>query len=312
MNSHKNARLTVKGRERLIRRIAQIGTHAAALEAGISVRTAFKWKARFAADGLDGLLDRSSRPRQLRCALRPAQRQQALELRRLRLTIRAVAQSVNAPASTVRRALASAGLSRLPPLEPPKPIQRYEREAPGDLLHLDIKKLGRIIRPGHRMTGNPRDHISGAGWECVQVAIDDHSRVAFSQAYPDERIVSVVAFLKAALAYYQSLGVTIRRILTDNGPAYRSRIFFRVCRELGITHKFTRPYSPQTNGKAERFIQTALREWAYAQSYDTSTHRTAALDPWLHQYNYHRPHSAIGFQPPISRIPMNNLSNINI
>jgi len=228
-----------------------------------------------------------------------------------RLTIRAIATQLSVPVSTLRRWLASQGLNRLPRLNPPPPVQRYEHVAPGDLLHLDIKKLGRIVRPGHRVTGDPRDSVNGAGWECVHVAIDDHSRVGFSQAYPDETQASAIAFLRAAVAYYSRLGVTIARLLTDNGSAYRSKAFAAACRELGIKHRFTRPYTPRTNGKAERFIQTALREWAYVATYSNSAHRQAALQPWMHRYNHHRPHSALGYMPPISRIPRNNVSNLN-
>ncbi|MFK2902261.1 IS481 family transposase, partial [Dyella jejuensis] len=213
--------------------------------------------------------------------------------------------------STVRRWLASQGMNRLPPLQPPMPIRRYEHDAPGDLLHLDIKKLGRIVRPGHRVTGDPRDNTDGAGWECIHVAIDDHSRVGFSKGYRDETADSASAFLRAAVAYYACLGVTIRRLLTDNGAAYRSRSFAAVCVELRIKHRFTRPYTPRTNGKAERFIQTALREWAYARTYQNSAERQAALQPWMHRYNHHRPHSALGYQPPISRLARNNVSNFN-
>jgi len=234
-----------------------------------------------------------------------------LTLRHERLTIRAIAGRLQAPVSTLRRWLHSQALSRLPALNPPPPVQGYKHAAPGDLLHLDIKKLGRIVRPGHRITGDPRDHVGGAGWECVHVAIDDHSRVVFSQGHPDETAISAIAFLRIAVAYYASLGVTIRRLLTDNGSAYRSKAFALTCAELGIKHRFTRPYTPRTNGKAERFIQTALREWAYVTSYATSAERQAALQPWMHTYNHHRPHSALDYRPPITRIPQNNLSNFN-
>jgi len=311
MNSHKHARLTFLGRKTLIERIHLTGLKAAAASAGISERTARKWLARDRAEGSAGLLDRSSRPHRLRAALDPHQRAAALALRGERLTIRAIATALNVPVSTLRRWLASQGMNRLPRLNPPPPVQRYEHAAPGDLLHLDIKKLGRIVRPSHRVTGDRRDSVDGAGWECVHVAIDDHSRVGFSQAYPDETRASAIAFLRAAVAYYASLGVTIARLLTDNGSAYRSKAFATTCCELGIKHRFTRPYTPRTNGKAERFIQTALREWAYAVTYPNSAHRQAALQPWMHRYNHHRPHSALGDQPPISRIPRNNLSNLN-
>ena len=311
MNTHKNARLTFLGRKTLIERIHRRGLNAAAADAGISERSARKWLARHRAEGDAGLVDRSSRPHRLRAALDARQRDTALTLRGDRLTIRAIATQQGVPVSTLRRWLASQGMNRLPRLNPPPPVVRYEHAAPGDLLHLDIKKLGRIVRPSHRVTGDRRDSVDGAGWECVHVAIDDHSRVGFSQAYPDETRESTIAFLRAAVAYYAGLGVAIARLLTDNGPAYRSKAFAAVCHELGIKHRFTRPYTPRTNGKAERFIQTALREWAYVATYANSAHRQAALQPWMHRYNHHRPHSALGYQPPISRIPRNNVSNLN-
>jgi transposase InsO family protein len=311
MNIHKNARLTVQGRKRLIGRIERDGVRAAAEQSGLSERSARKWLSRYRAEGDAGLFDRSSRPHQVRAALTIEQRDAARVLRDRRLTIRAIADRLAVPVSTLRRWLKSQGLSRLPPREPPPPVRRYEHAAPGDLLHLDIKKLGRIVRPGHRVTGDPRDNTDGAGWECVHVAIDDHSRVSFSHGYADETSVSTCAFLRAAVAYYAHLGVRIQRVLTDNGSAYRSAAFAAVCQELGLRHRFTRPYTPRTNGKAERFIQTALREWAYAQTYPTSAARLAALPSWLHRYNHHRPHSALGFRAPISRIPRNNVSNLN-
>ncbi|CPI50951.1 periplasmic protein [Bordetella pertussis] len=198
---------------------------------------------------------------------------------------------------------------KLADLEPAEPVVRYEHQAPGDLLHIDIKKLGRIQRPGHRVTGNRRDTVEGAGWDFVFVAIDDHARVAFTDIHPDERFPSAVQFLKDAVAYYQRLGVTIQRLLTDNGSAFRSRAFAALCHELGIKHRFTRPYRPQTNGKAERFIQSALREWAYAHTYQNSQHRADAMKSWLHHYNWHRPHQGIGRAVPISRL---NLDKYNL
>ncbi|ETH92558.1 transposase, IS481 family [Bordetella pertussis STO1-CHOC-0019] len=219
------------------------------------------------------------------------------------------AQALGVSASTVSRVLARAGLSHLADLEPAEPVVRYEHQAPGDLLHIDIKKLGRIQRPGHRVTGNRRDTVEGAGWDFVFVAIDDHARVAFTDIHPDERFPSAVQFLKDAVAYYQRLGVTIQRLLTDNGSAFRSRAFAALCHELGIKHRFTRPYRPQTNGKAERFIQSALREWAYAHTYQNSQHRADAMKSWLHHYNWHRPHQGIGRAVPISRL---NLDEYNL
>ncbi len=209
--------------------------------------------------------------------------------------------------------LARAGLSRLSDLQPAEPVLRYEHAAPGDMLHIDTKKLGRIERPSHRITGNRRDSVDGAGWETLFVAIDDHARIAFTAMYPDEKAPQAVQFLHNAVAYYRSLGVTIERLLADNGAAFRSRDFAQACRVLGIRHRFTRPYRPQTNGKAERFIQPALREWAYGFTYQHSTERTAALEHWNHHYNWHRPHQGIGGVTPMSRLnrSRNNLLTLH-
>ncbi|HEY0914389.1 MAG TPA: IS481 family transposase [Solimonas sp.] len=311
MNSHENARLTPKGRARLIGRIAQIGIPAAALECGVSVRTAYKWKRRFEQEGLAGLGDRSSRPERVRSALSEMERQQALDGRQQRQTIRAVADALGRPYATVRRYLAACGWGRLPPLQTPPPVVRYERERPGEMLHLDTKKLGRIEKTGHRVTGNPRDHCRGVGWETLHLAIDDHSRLAYTEVLPDERKQTTTGFLERALAWFSEHGVCVERLMTDNGTAYRSKLFAAALSEWGIRHVFTRPYTPRTNGKAERFVQTALREWAYAYAYRHSDERTRHLACWQHHYNHHRRHSALGFQPPISRIPLNNVSNLN-
>lgn len=218
-----------------------------------------------------------------------------------------------ASAGPCRPVLARAGLSRLSDLQPAEPVLRYEHAAPGDMLHIDTKKLGRIERPSHRVTGNRRDSVDGAGWETLFVAIDDHARIAFTAMCPDEKAPQAVQFLHNAVAYYRSLGVTIERLLTDNGAALRSRDFARACTVLGIRHRFTRPYRPQTNGKAERFIQSALREWAYGFTYQHSTERTAALEHWNHHYNWHRPHQGIGGVTPMSRLnrSRNNLLTLH-
>jgi transposase InsO family protein len=214
-----------------------------------------------------------------------------------------IAHSVGVSAATVSRVLVRAGLSKLSDLQPREPVRRYEHAAPGDLLHIDTKKLARIERPGPRVTRNPRDSVRGAGWEALFVAIDDHARIAFTHMYPDETKESAIAFLRAAIAYYAGLGITMKRLLTDNGSAFRSKDFARACKALGIAHQFTRAYRPQTNGKAERFIQSALREWAYRWTYQNSAERTDALASWQHHYNWHRPHSGIGALPPMSRLP---------
>ncbi len=312
MNSHKNARTTFAGRKLLIERIATMGLKPAAESAGVSVRTARKWLYRFKQCGQDGLLDRSSRPNTTRCTVDEALCKRIEQLRRARMPMRAIAVIVGRSVATISRVLGRLGLSSLKSLEPALPTLRYERDAPGELLHMDTKKLGRIVRPSHRVTGNRRDSVEGAGWEFAHVAIDDHSRAGFVRMYADERKDSAVAFLKAAVAHYAALGVKIRRLLTDNGAAYRSQLFARTCQTLGIRHTFTRPYRPQTNGKAERFIQTCLREWAYGRVWRNSAERADWLPAFLAYYNARRPHSALGYKPPASRLAGNNLLQLNI
>jgi transposase InsO family protein len=315
MNCHQNARLTIQSRGELIRRLQSGATLAEVSEDfGISVRTASKWLRRYREEGLSGLQDRSSRPKRLRKPT-PVEKVRLIEsLRRERWTGWRIALHTGVSRATVSRVLRRLRLSRMRDLEPPAAVQRYEHAAPGDLLHLDIKKLGRIVRPSHRVTGDRRDSVSGAGWEYVHVAIDDHSRIAFSAVFPDEKQESVLLFLAQTLAYYQRFGIRFRAVLTDNGPAYRSRAFAAECRRLGLKQRFTRPYTPRTNGKAERFIQTALREWAYARTYQNSAERGHSLHSWLHQYNWHRPHASLGLSPPISRsrLPRNNLLTLHI
>ncbi|WP_273455193.1 IS481 family transposase [Nevskia ramosa] len=311
MNSHENARLTAIGRLRLVRRMAQIGAEQAAAEAGISLRSARKWQKRFEIEGETGLRDRSSRPRKVRRTLTDEEERRALVWREQRWTIRRIAFELARPYATVRRFLAAQRLNRLPPLQQPPPVIRYERERPGEMLHLDTKKLGRIEKVGHRITGDPRDHTRGVGWEVLHLAIDDHSRLAYTEVLPDERQDTAAAFLMRALVWFGELGVTVERVMTDNGSCYRSRPFRSVLEQRGIRHIFTRPYTPRTNGKAERFVQTALREWAYAYTYQHSNERTFNLDCWQRFYNLHRPHSALGYHSPITRIPGNNVSNLN-
>lgn len=214
---------------------------------------------------------------------------------------------------TVSRCMKRLGLSRLASLEPPTPVVRYERAAPGELLHLDTKKLGRIDGVGHRITGDRAlNRNRGIGWDLVHLAIDDHSRVSFALIKADECGQSCADFLREAVAHYAGLGVRIDRVMTDNGSGYVSKAFRQACMELGVRHLRTRPYTPKTNGKAERFVQTSLREWAYAQPYESSAQREAALQSFLHRYNWHRPHSALNRQPPMSRVPaMNNLLELN-
>jgi transposase InsO family protein len=288
-----------------------MGLMPAAEAAGISPRTARKWLDRFKTQGEAGLLDRSSRPNKTRSTIDEVQRTRIEQLRRSRMPMRTIARVVGRSVATISRVLAILGLSSLKALEAKVPVVRYERSAPGEMLHLDTKKLGRIERPSHRVTGDRRDSVRGAGWEVAHVAIDDHSRAGFVQVRDDEQKATAVDFLKSAVAYYAALGVRIQRVLTDNGSAYRFRLFARTCQALGIKHSFTRPYRPQTNGKAERFIQTCLREWAYARTYANSAERTSWLPAFLAYYNSRRPHSALGYKPPASRLGGNNLLQLN-
>jgi transposase InsO family protein len=314
MDVHKNARLTVHCRGLLVDRVLKgRPVHQVAQEFGISVKTVTKWLQRYRNEGERGLSDRSCRPRRSPRATVKELELAVLALRRQRLTLVAIAQQLFLSRSTVARICARAGLQRLSRLTPPLAVQRYERAEPGELLHLDIKKLGRIERIGHRITGYPGDNVNGAGWEYVHIAIDDTSRVAYAQVLPDEEGGSAAAFLRAAVAYYAGLGVTIREVLTDNGGCYKSRLFVQACQDLGLKQRHTRPYTPRTNGKAERFIQTALREWAYARAYQRSAHRIADLPRWLHGYNWHRPHASLAAQPPISRLALkrNNLLRLH-
>ena len=303
MDLHQNARLTFRSREALAIKIVveKVTLNAAAAAFSVSAKTAAKWAARYRAHGRPGLQDLSSRPQRSPRQTDAELVERILVLRRQRWTGVRIAQTTGLSRATVSRILRRRKLSRARDLEPTVPLRRYEHPHPGDLLHLDTKKLARIAKPGHRLTGDPRDETRGAGWEMLHVAIDDHSRIAFTQLHANERAEATVAFLRAAVAYYERFDIRIRRVLTDNAPCYYSRLFAQACRQLGIRHLRTRPYTPRTNGKAERFIQTALREWAYAQVYQTSAHRRAELEPWIHQYNWHRPHASLAQLPPISR-----------
>jgi transposase InsO family protein len=318
MNIHKNARTTPYSRAEIVRRVMVFGDtpKAVATALGVSQRTVAKWLARYRAEGEAGLADRSSRPHAQPSATPAAAVEQVIALRRRRITGKQIAQTLGLSPATVSRVLRKARLSRMRDLDPPEPVRRYERAHPGELIHIDIKKLGRFSQVGHRITGDRHGQSNGRGigWEFVHVCIDDASRIAFSQILPDEKKESAAAFLHAALAYYNSLGITVVRVMTDNGACYRSTAFAEACKALGLRHIRTRPYTPKTNGKAERFIQTSLREWAYARAYPTSEHRKAALQPWLHNYNWHRPHGSLQSMPPISRLaqPMNNLLRLHI
>jgi transposase InsO family protein len=314
MDIHKNARLTPLGRERLVHMVLSGQTPKAAGEAaGVCLHTVLKWVRRYQAEGRAGLQDRSSRPHKLYRPTPQATIEQIEALRRQRLTGEAIAAETGVSPATVSRVLKRLGLNKLSALDPAEPPRRYQRERPGELIHIDIKKLVRFDSVGHRITGDRTSQSRGAGWEFVHVAIDDTSRIGFSRIMKSERKGCAIAFLKALITYYASLGITIERIMTDNGSCYRSRAFRRACKRFAIKHIFTRPYTPQTNGKAERFIQTALREWAYAKAYESSRQRAAELPYWMHRYNWHRPHGGIGSVPPISILGLtrNNLLRLH-
>ena len=304
MNIHKNARLTLIRRVEMVEDVLKSRLPSAQVAAhyGVSEVTVRKWLGRFLAEGSAGLLDRSSRPLLSPRTLDSARALTIVELRRKRMTQARIAQYLAVSKATVSRVLARAGLAKLSDLDPAQPVQRYEHERPGDLIHMDTKKLGRIVATGHRATGDRRDRTRGAGWEVLFVAIDDHARIAFTELYPDETQENANRFLANAHAYYCSLGVRPKALLTDNGSAFRSRSFKTACGELKLKHRFTRPYRPQTNGKAERFIQSALREWAYGFVYKNSLERTNMLAEWNHHYNSHRPHQGIEGRAPMSRL----------
>jgi transposase InsO family protein len=315
MNTHSKAKLTARSRAEMIRRIVDLHQPVAEVAAGfaVSIRTAFKWLARFRAEGSSGLHDRSSRPKCSPRTTHPFRVARVLALRRRKLPGFQIARATKLAKATVSRLLRRHRL-RLAQLSPPPPIVRYERAHPGELLHFDIKKLARIERTGHRITGDrQRDHVRGAGWEYLHIAIDDHSRLAFAQLLPDETAASAITFLHAALAFFQKHGVSIQRVYSDNGSCYRAHAMRDAVAALGLKHRFTRPYTPKTNGKAERFIQTSLREWAYAHAYSHSNQRSDHLPIFLHNYNWHRPHHSLKLRSPISRLrqPLNNLLSLH-
>jgi len=306
MNVHKNARLTARGREHIVKQIESGRTAAAVAEAaGVCPRTIRKWVDRYRREGMAGLQDRSSRPHRLHRPAPQAVVEEIERLRRQRWTGKQIAAETGVSPATVSRVLRRLGLNKLSALEPAEPIRRYERENPGELIHIDIKKLGRIGSVGHRITGRQPGMINrhhGIGWEFVHVCIDDASRVAFVQVLANQRKEGAVAFLEASVAYYAKLGIRIERVMTDNGSCYRSKTFRAACQRLGLRQIFTKPYTPRTNGKAERFIQTALREWAYARAYQNSDQRSEEMLNWLHRYNWHRPHGSLKANTPISRL----------
>jgi transposase InsO family protein len=323
MRLHANARLSVKGRELLIERLrAGWSLTQAAMAAGVSERTARKWRDRHRAEGAAGLLDRSSAPMSVPARTSEDRIEVIAALRRLRFTGAEIAELLGMALSTVSGILQRIGMGKLGRLglEPP---QRYERDRPGELLHVDVKKLGRIQGgAGKRVRGGTHSHYqptltdragkrrNTVGWEFVHVAVDDATRLAYVEVLDDEKATTAIAFLQRALAFYRRHGITVERVLTDNGSAYRSAIHAIACRALGVRHLRTRPYRPQTNGKAERFIRTMLAGWAYGAIYRDSRERTAALSGWLDHYNYRRPHGSLSHQPPASRLHQQTGNNL--
>ena len=304
MTLHGNARTCPHSRLVAVRRVLGEGwtLTRAAEAAGVSVRTISKWLRRYRSEGEQGLLDRSSAPRSV--PLRTGEERIALiaALRRLRMRGAEIAEVLAMPLSTVSGILTRSGLGRLSRLEPPEPANRYERKRPGELVHVDVKKLGKIARPGKRVNGDPRTRSRGIGWEYVHVAIDDATRIAYVEVLADEKAATAVGFLRRALAHYRSYGITVERVMTDNGPAYRSLAHALACKTLRLTHLRTRAYRPRTNGKAERFIRTLLAGWAYGATYRTSAERRAALEGWLHHYTRRKPHGSLDRQTPLERL----------
>lgn len=304
MNVHSLARTTPISRALLIERVAKgRSVSQAAAQLGISARTAYKWLARFRLEGAAGLRDRSSRPHESPARTDQERQELILMLRRSRRSGPQIARSLRMPKATVARVLQRAGLQRLRYLDPPEPPNRYERKRPGELLHLDVKKLGRIAgHAGHRIHGDRTTRIRGAGWEFVHVCVDDASRLVYAEVLPDELGTTTAAFLERALAWFRQHGIRAERVITDNAMNYRSHPFLLVCLRRSIRVLKTRPYRPRTNGKAERFIQTLLREWAYVRPYTHSRLRARALKPWLRYYNQRRPHGSLDGKPPVSRL----------
>jgi transposase InsO family protein len=313
MKLHANARTCPKSRRLIVKRVEEEGwtLAAAAHAAGVSVRTARKWLSRFQAEGEAGLLDRSSRPATSPNRT-PAARVKAIEaLRRLRMTGDEIAECLQMALSTVSRWLKNLGLGKLSRLEPPEPPNRYERKRPGELVHVDVKKFGRIgpKGAGHRVTGSKRgqanrgpDGKRTAGWEFVHVCVDDATRLAYVEVLADERGETAAGFLRRAVQWFKSMGITVERVMSDNGACYRSTVHALACRELGLRHLRTQPYRPRTNGKAERFIQTLQNRWAYGAIYGSTAERRAALPGWLTQYNFRRRHGSLGHKPPAARL----------
>lgn len=303
MDIHKNARLSFRSREDLCRLVVEQGAtrKAAAVAFRVSPKTVAKWVKRFRLGGVEGLLDRSSRPHRSPGRLSESLAVRVVELRGGHMPGYEIARRTGASPASVSRILRRARLSRWRDLNPPPPIQRYEHAAPGDLLHLDIKGMTRFSDVSLRGDGRLRGKRRHPGFLALHVAIDDHSRMAFTQMLPDQKAETTIGFLRSAVEFFASHGIGIRALLTDNGSSYRSSLFRLACQQMQIKHRRTRPYTPRTNGKAERFIQTALREWAYAKHWADSEQRDAHLKPWTDYYNHQRPHGSLSYKPPISR-----------
>ena len=314
MTLHRNARTCPRSRRLLAERVLVEGWSlaAAAEAAGVSERSAWKWVDRFRREGEAGLEDRSSTPCSVPSRTPPEREELILMLRELRFTSPEIAETLGMPLSTVGAVLARHGLGRLPRLQPEEPANSYERPRPGELVHIDVKKLGKIGRPGHRVNGDRGTRARGVGWEFVHVAVDDATRLAYVEVLDNEKGPTAAGFLRRAVAFFRRYGIPVERVLTDNGACYRAVVHALACRALGIKHLRTRPYRPRTNGKAERFIRTLINGWAYGAVYRTSVERTAALAGWLDWYNRFRPHRSLGRKPPLSRLAeMNNVVGTN-
>ena len=305
MHLHPSAKTTPLLRQQLIDRVLTEGdsVQEAARAFGLSRTTVYKGLRRWSEAGPSGLLDRSSAPKSIPHRTSEPMTQRIRELRGRRWLMRRIARAVRVACSTVGAVLRRLGLGRLPPLTPPPPVVRYEHAAPGDLLHIDVKKLARFSQIGHRIHGDRTRASRGAGWQFLHVCVDDHSRVAYAELLADERKETAAGFLERAIAWFAERGVTVQRVLTDNGSPYKARTWRETCDRLGVVPKRTKPYTPRTNGKAERFIQTALREWAYAKPYASSGRRQQALPYWLRRYNEKRGHHSLGGLTPNQRLP---------
>jgi transposase InsO family protein len=312
MKLNGNARTCPHGRLLMVRRVEEEGwTLAQAAEAaGVSVRTVSKWLRRYRAEGEDGLLDGSSAPRSIPHRTSEERVQTIAALRRLRMTAAEIAECLRMPLSTVSALLTRIGLGKRSRLEPPEPANRYERRHPGELLHIDVKKLGKIGRPGHRVNGDRRTRSRGIGWEYVHICVDDATRLAYVEVLEDEKAKTAVGFLRRAVAHFRAYGIRVERVMTDNGSCYRALIHALACKALRIQHLRTRPYRPRTNGKAERFIRTLLAGWAYGAIYRNSEERRLALTGWLDYYNRRRPHGSLSHQPPQQRLEALRRNNL--